>query len=306
MLKTLIGFSSVLILILFLSPITVHAEQKGSLEITPAFSEVVLDEPSQEQKIEITFINHGTKTVNLEVFPIDFKQSGEFGEISFLNQQPGSYSYSLSSFLSLEQNQLELKGGEKTVFKVTIKNREDISPGGHYAAVVGKVVDTANDSTSAAIAPSLASLILLRKTGGERFNLSLVDVAYPSGLVRFDYPSLFNIKFQNEGNIHLIPYGRVEIKDMFGRLIYQGTVNPPSHIVFPETTRQIRAELIPIENSLPISLNTLEIKGQDSIKKVNYSFHETYLYINPALLLGLIGILAIISFIIKNRNQDKK
>jgi hypothetical protein len=304
MLKIILNLFIVVVFSLISMPLAA-AEKKGSLEISPAFSEVVLDKPDQERKLEITFLNHSDKPLELEMFPIDFKQSGDMGEISFLNQTSGSYSYSLSSFLSLESNQLELKGGEKRVFKVTIRNREDISPGGHYAAVIGKVIDSEKNPSSAEIAPSLASLIFLRKTGGERFNLSLVDVDFPKEIIKFDYPKTLNLLFQNEGNIHLVPYGRVEIHDIFGRLLYQGVVNSGSAIVFPETKRYIRGDLLLIHKSFPISLNTFKVQGQDSLKKISYTFQETYLYINPVILLGILAIIAILSFLKKTSKLDK-
>jgi hypothetical protein len=304
-LKILIYLPTILILAAFFAH-PVYGAQNGSLEVSPAFSEIVLENPNEEKKLEISFTNHSDRTTNLEIFPIDFKQTGLFGDLNFV-QQPGSYSYSLSSFLSLESNFLELKGGEERIFNVSIKNREDISPGGHYAAVVAKVVDIKEDPASAAIAPSISSLILLRKSGGERFSLSLVSVDYPSQTIALAYPKVLTLLFQNEGNIHLIPYGRVEIKDMFNRLLHEGTINSASHIILPESKRYIKADLIKLRKSFPISINTITVHGQDSLKKANYTFRETYLYIHPAVIVVFLLIPILTIIIIKyNKKMSKK
>lgn len=255
---------------------------EGTIEIEPAYIEVEIKDPAQEEDITITFKNNSQKTISLEIFPVDFKQQNERGGVSFLGKEAGSYSYSLSSFLSFETDKLIIAPGKTEKLRVTVKNRLDLSPGGHYAAVVGRLT---NDSkTENLISPALSSLIFMRKVGGERFNLSIKDVDWPSSLFVFRYPTSFDITFQNEGNIHLTPYGRGEITDMFGRLIYKGILNTSSAIVMPESRRLVPVEFRQIGKSLPISINKLSIKGQDSLKKTNFIYEESFIYINPFLL----------------------
>lgn len=299
----------VLVTIFILAKQAVFAElpaPKGSIQVTPAFVDIELAEGEQEKKLEISYINHSNTAVTLEMSAIDFKQQGERGEIGFLGQSSGSYSYSLSSFLSFESNQIQLGPGEKRVFKVTVANREDLSPGGHYAAVIAKVVpDGQVDNTS--VLPSVSSLILIRKTGGERFNLSMIKANWPPSFISFTYPKVVELLFQNEGNVHVIPYGKVEVRDMFGRLLSKGTINSASLVIFPEVRRYIDAEMIRVGRSFPVSFNTVTIKGQDSIKKVDYINANTYVYINPYFLgiIVILGIFGVISLLKKRKGKKK-
>ncbi len=264
------------------------------LEISPAFKDITIENSSEVKTIDLTLTNHTNAPLTLEMFPIDFKTQDEFGNLSFLGANSGSYSYSLSSFLSLESNRLDLSPKQKKVFRVQITNRDDLSPGGHYAAIVAKMVTAQGDnkSLSTAVAPSVSSLILLRKSGGERFNLSLVDVDYPQ-LVSMSNPKTLNLKFQNEGNIHLVPYGTIEIKDLFNRTLFKGPINTSSLKVFPESRRKIAVELVKSSFVLPISFNTITIQGRDSLKKTNFLYRESYIYIHP-----LLALLIILSFLL--------
>lgn len=278
-------------------------QNNSSLEVSPAYIDINLEKPDEVQNVQIVFTNHSKSPLTLQVFPIDFKQADDFGAIQLLTA-PGSYSYSLSSFLSLESDTVLLDAGQKKSFAVTIKNREDLSPGGHYAAVVAKVVDSSkNDLPS--VSPAVSSLILLRKMGGERFNMSLKDVNWPENTVVFEYPNQINVTFQNEGNIHIIPYGRIDITDMFGRLIFKGIVNTSSLAVFPESRRHIFVDMQQVEKALPISINTIKVEGQDSLRKVNYKYSETFFYVNPLVVLIIVIVFAGLIWM-KVRKRRKK
>jgi hypothetical protein len=158
------------------------------------------------------------------------------------------------------------------------------------------------------ILPAVSSLILLKKTGGEQYNLSIREVDWPHNLVEFFYPKKIHVTFQNEGNVHLVPYGRIEIRDMFNRLISKAIINPSSLYIFPSSRRRISLETEPISISLPLSFNTLTIRGQDSLKKTNFAYQETYLYVNPfagILLILLPIILRLVSRKIKKKKHHE-
>lgn len=276
--------------------------KRGGLEIVPAFVEVELTKPGEKAQVPISLTNQSDTFISLELFPIDFKQKDGSGAISFVGQK-GAYSYSLSSFLSFQSRDLELAPGEKKEIVVTVTNRQDLSPGGHYAAVVAKLLPEKNVQNP--VAPSLSSLILVRKVGGEQFNLSLKDVNFPHYAVAFSIPQSVVMQFQNEGNIHLVPYGRIEVKDMLGRLLYDGSINTASLRVFPSSRRDIAVRLNQLGFALPVSFMTMEIKGQDSLKKTTFVRSESFLYISP-IFLAIIVLLCITLYRLKKRFKKSK
>jgi len=279
----------------------VYAADKGTITIEPSLVDVTLEAASSEANIVFTLTNNGDKQITLEIFPLDFKQKDELGRIALLQENAGSYSYSLSSFLQFDTNTLELLPGEKKRVTATALNRMDLSPGGHYAAVIARLVPEGKET---AISPAVSSLVLLRKTGGERFSLFLKDVEWPKGSISFTYKRYIRMLFQNEGNIHLVPYGRVEIKDMFGRLLYKGVINSPSDKIFPESRRYISVEMKKIAESLPFSFNTFTIRGNDSLKEVTFQYDTSFVYISPTLLFLIIGIPAL--FVVVRLRRKKQ
>jgi hypothetical protein len=302
-------FLSALIVISFLTlsllipDIQAQAKKNGSITVSPAYLEVTLSKPGEEQKIPITYTNNSNQTVTMQMFPLDFNHTDVNGTIGFLTQ-PGSYSYALASYLSLEASQITLNPGQSHKFTVRVTNRPDLSPGGHYAAIVGKVIAGQNPEFGAQVAPSLSSLIFLRKTGGERYNLSLKP-ADGGQSVSFFYPDDITLQFQNEGNIHLVPYGTVEVTDMFGRVLRRGILNTSSFLVMPESRRNITVDIRGELFSYPISVNTLTVKGNDSLKKTTFLYRNTFLYINPLLVGGLVVLIAG-GYFLKKRIKHRK
>lgn len=289
------------VLLLLTSPQSSFAAGKGTITIEPAVIDVTLENASSEASLSFSLTNNSDKPVTLEIFPIDFKQQDEFGRIAMVSQdEAGSYSYSLSSFLEFETNLLDLEPGEKRTVTATAQNRADLSPGGHYAAVVARLVQSGKETT---VSPAVSSLVLLRKTGGERFNLSLKDVQWPKSAFTFTYQRNIRLLFQNEGNIHLVPHGRAEIKDMFGRLLYKGIINSPSSKVFPESRRYVPVEMKKIESSWPISFNTFIVRGSDSLQKTPFLYSTSFVYIHP---LVVVFMVAFPAFILIMRHRKRK
>ncbi|MBU2592167.1 hypothetical protein KKD61_01750 [Patescibacteria group bacterium] len=298
-----------MILILFLAllflvcPSDVRARETQFLKISPAIVNLVLEEPDQEEVVTIELNNTGDQTIRVELFAIDFKQQDLTNVIEFLPLGDDSYSYSLASFISLETNHLILTAKEKREFNVAVKNREDLSPGGHYAAIVARLIDEQQQEDVTRVSPAISCLILLRKTGGEIFNLQLKKLTWPIGSIVFRYPELIKLLFQNEGNIHLIPYGSLTINDFLGRTIYGASINTSSSPILPQSRKYIEANLKKIGFSLPISINSISINGRDSLNEIKFDYKKTFVYLNPLFAIGVIVIGSVLAIKIKKRGR---
>lgn len=68
---------------------------------------------------------------------------------------------------------------------------------------------------------------------------------------------------------------------MFVRLLYIGVLTENSFFALPDSRRYIYLTQREVSFSLPISFNTFTFSGTDSLKKVTYSYKNTFIYINP-------------------------
>jgi len=291
-------------ILLFFAPQFAFSVGSSFLEVSPAVAEMVLTKPEETKTLEITFSNKSEEFLDLQLSISDFREKDLTAQVEFLPNS-SSYEYSLVSFLSLSHNYLVLEPNGKQKIKVTVKNRDDLSPGGHYAAVIAKIAGEKNKKQEGTIiSPSVSALILLRKVGGEKFNLSLKEVDWPKALFVSHYPQKVNLLFQNEGNIHIIPYGVAEIKDVLGRTIYKGVINFSSAYVFPSSRRFIEIEMGKTGFSWPVSVNRLEVRGHDSLNVASFSYRDSFIYIQP--LVAFVITLTILGLIIKKVKRAKQ
>jgi hypothetical protein len=259
--------------------------QKGALTIAPAMVEVVLSENETEETVEFSLINNSSDSVLLDIYPVNFRSKGDYGQIGF--DRIGTYDFPLVSYVTFQEKTVEILPQQIRKISAVIQNRQDLSPGGHYVALIAQLSKLDGSSSASELYPALSSLILIRKEGGEQFNLSMKDTNFPRGMFALFYPVEITLLFQNEGNVHVVPYGRVEVRDIFGRLIRKGTINTSSLNVMPSSRRYIAVDMKESSWSLPLSINFLEVKGRDSLNKTNFLFRETYVHINPYLFLLL-------------------
>ena len=76
----------------------VNGENKsGTLTVSPAYIEISLSKPNEEQKVSLTYQNNSDNPLTIEMFPLNFTHADENGTIGFLSQDAGSYSYSRAS-----------------------------------------------------------------------------------------------------------------------------------------------------------------------------------------------------------------
>ena len=272
--------SSIAVLLsLFIMLLVPERALAKNIVIEPAYQTVDLNK-GETVEAEITLKNNTDKAITFNLFTLNFSQN-ESGVIEFIGKDTTNYSYALASYISLPQDSITVEAQSTDTVTVTISDRQDLSPGGHYAAVVAQAEGTENVKSATQFTPALASLLLLRKTGGEIFNLSLKDVSWPDRFMHLFYPKNVALTFQNEGNIHIIPRGRIEVYDTFGRLTHKGVLNTASKYIFPSSRRTIEVPISRVASILPVSIDHIIIKGNDSLNKVSYSYRETYLYINP-------------------------
>jgi hypothetical protein len=259
--------------------------QKVSAEttISPTWLELELgpDSTSTTSAVSIANTSQNTLTVTLSAFEI--RQEDEFGSVSFVTQ-PQVQSNSFNTFFSFNPSTFELQPNQKKSVSVSVRNSPDLKPGGHYASLLAKLT-TDESLPQPRISPALSTLVLLRKTGGERYQLSLTNLEeLPQGFF-WQLPSEVALTFQNDGNVHDRPYGRIEIFDGFGRLVRQSPINIGSAFVLPQNRRQISHQLRSVEPSLPVGIFRLHIAGRAERGLSTLAQETVFFYLDWRLLL---------------------
>ncbi len=218
--------------------------QNNGVMMSPPFADVEIAKGDLEKDLVIELTNQSQTTITLNLSVVDFGSLDESGGVAFLtgNSQPGDRKYALASWMSLEKDWVVIDPGKKETVKVAILNKESLSGGGHYGAVLATLkTEEKPKADMVGFNQALATLVYVQKSGGEIKSLIYKSVDYVTNWLKL--PSQMKIRFENNGNTHLTPRGKVEINDAWGNIVSKGIINDSSGRIIPESFRLFSVSL---------------------------------------------------------------
>jgi hypothetical protein len=252
-----------------------------TIQVSPAFQEIVIDETQNRVEGEFTLTNDTSNAQNFTVFAVDIKQFDAEGRVILSDRPLSGAAYSLADFVQLRTPDLSFGPGETRAVPFTILNTPGLSPGGHYAALVARATATSSASLQQVL-PALSSFLLVRKQGGEQYHLSLIASSLERQLFLWRVPAEIDLSFSNQGNVHVVPRGVIEVRDVFGRLTHKGTINQGSLYVFPGTQRRIAVDVAQVAWSWPVMIAQVQISGRSDPGDVSFTQSSTLIIAHPA------------------------
>jgi len=251
---------------------------QAPITISPAFQDITIAKDQAQKSFELKVTNGSDADVDYRLSALDFKSLNETGGVAFIGENPTKLEqkYDLASWLILETNQITIPAHGSSQVKVIIDNRESLSPGGHYGAVLLTRVNlpSATGADQVKLSQVLSSLLLVKKTGGEVYGLKLAG-QQPNGDL-WSLPDTTTLRFQNTGNVHVVPRGAVKLIDPFGRVVKQGIINPESGNILPESFRRYESSLddlgvMPVPGWYHLRVS-YRYDGSDVLTQADYGF----------------------------------
>jgi len=153
--------------------------------------------------------------------------------------------YSLRDFIEPEIYEFQLDLGERIIIPVKVSVPVDAEPRGYYGALIvssesdfdenGEEVSGAQGKTK--IISRIGSLFLVKINGQGKEEGRLEDFKIAGPLQKFysSAPESFEIAYENTGNVHLVPYGKISINNLIGRTVDQIAVD--AYFVLPDSIR---------------------------------------------------------------------
>ncbi len=224
----------------------------NAISLSPFLQNITVSESDTTKTFNLELTNHSPSVQELDLTTRDFGSLNDTGGI-LLKGSTDSYSqhYGLTSWLTLEDDTVVLQPGEARAIVVSVNNRQDLQPGGHYAAVVASVKNLDDQSGNHVVVnQQLLSLILVDKQGGEHYDLKLESVEQNGNWLHL--PNDIKLQFQNPGNVHVVPRGQVLLKNPAGSVIAKGIINSETAFVLPASLRDLYVRLTPVGHSLPV------------------------------------------------------
>ena len=200
--------------------------------VGPGKTEIWL-EPGSEYTKEIIVSNRSGEEKMINISVEDFQGSMDpEGTIEFLGLEKGPYS--LLDYVKPEIEEIVLSHGQRLRLPVEISVPQDAEPGGLYGAVMvsasnieakGDQAETGTAKGELEIITRVASLFFIRVKGDVFEESSLRD--FKTGKNFYEKgPVSLKIIVENTGNVHLSPYGTIDIKNILGTQVGQIELDP--------------------------------------------------------------------------------
>ena len=218
--------------------------QPGSgLRIAPVRQDLTID-PGETKTISLFVENLAARSVSFSPFANDFMASDdESGEPRLLLDEGDEAPVNSFKSLVVSMGDAELLPNERKEVEVTLQAPEDASPGGYYGAVRFAPSDEV-DEGNVALTATIGSLFLVKVTGDihEELSVESFDAAKEgeTGTLFTSGPIDAITRFNNTGNIHLQPFGKISLQNWRGDTIESVEVNDsePRDNVLPTSIRK--------------------------------------------------------------------
>lgn len=219
-----------------------NTEVAKDVVLGPGKVEVALS-PGESATRVLYFTNRTGRKVDFTVNAEDFKGSRDPKEgVIFMGGEKGPYS--LKDFLHPDTWTFTLEHGQRIALPVEIAIPQDAEPGGKYGVVFATAqppeLETSGSQGNAAaivgIASRVGALFFVKVKGDAVENGSLKSFSTINSRRFFEQgPVDFQFVYENNGNIHVNPYGILEITNALGKKAGEIKIDP--YFAMPDSER---------------------------------------------------------------------
>jgi hypothetical protein len=217
-----------------------NVDNANDFVLGPSKIEIFAD-PGETVVRTITVTNRTAKTVSYKVQMEDFVGSTDpSNPLVLLGKQRSKYTF--VDHIVPDVTEFKLDFGERITIPVKIQVPSDASPGGYYTSVIvsNEPDKTSNATNGGAVSVSrVGALLFIRVNGEVREEGKLEDFRVSGPSSKFVYGSMptdFEVLFSNKGSVHLAPYGKAEIRNIFGKVINATPID--AFFALPDSLRQ--------------------------------------------------------------------
>ena len=293
---------------LILFPSTAHGieikdanvEIRDDFVLEPAKQDILL-KPGEKTTKSLSIVNRTDREQTFTVEVEDFRGSKDTAEVVvLLGNDKGPYS--LRDFIKPEVKSFRLKPRQRAIMDVNISIPLDAEPGGKFASVLVSSepydADIPDDESRAQTISRLGALYFVRVAGPVREDAELQHFRLAGDKTFFEKgPFTFELLFENNSSVHLIPNGKIEIKNLLGKKVTDLDVIP-----FFSLPDSVRAAEVTWNSSFAFGRYTATAnvnRGYQENTDVTDTMTVTFWVLPWKIVAGLIIIIVILAWVIR-------
>ncbi len=272
---------------------------EGRLSISPFLIDTEVG-PGKSSQHSITIYNTDSIPHQLSYAIQDFVPQGPKGEPRFLSESEFSDpTISASSWITvLKQPDFTVPANSSTEVIFKVEAPSNATAGSHYAGLLFSFESTTDQNIT--VARKIGAIILARygkgKPNAELQVLSTKNV--------INKPFHAEISVQNTGNVHISPKGKLNLYNVFGRLVESIPVNPNAEIILPGLHKTFFAESTGWRAGIYKAETIVYYSTEPKLELRHAEFVGIWPMTDIALLLGgILTLILLLRFLVKRYNQ---
>lgn len=233
--------------LLFTTAVASAADQNSfTLTITPPLFQMTAS-PGQDWSSDIKVVNNNPYDITVYTSVMNFLAQGEGGAGKFIPSGstadiPGGYT--LASWFEVSKAPIFIRAEQSVSVPFTLHVPKDAEPGGHYGAIlIGTEPPPKTGASSVRVSSQLTSLFLVRVSGNVKEEGDIRSFSTEKTLYQEPHAN-FALRFENKGNVHLLPQGDITIYNMWGKERGRILINQEQDFgnVLPQSIRKFTFE----------------------------------------------------------------
>jgi len=225
---------------LFFCVSTAYAQQSQVMSVSPTLFDVKAV-PGQTWQSEIRVINSNNFDLTVYVERVNFTPQGESGTPRFHQldtiEQQGQ---TLAEWITVTSDSITIPRQQAQTIRFSVTVPNEAPPGGHQAALlIGTQPPVQSDGGMSVQTSQFVTALLFLKVDGEIRETGRIRSLEATSLTQ--RPDIdVSLRFENTGNVHVLPQGEIEIFNMWGQSRGLIPVNQRTQFgkVLRETTRE--------------------------------------------------------------------
>ena len=189
------------------------------MTITPPLFQIVAS-PGDVWQSSVKVVNTNDYDITVFASVVDFGSIGEEGHAQFIpiladeNLNP----HSLAKWIALPIEGIAVPRGQSAKIPFTVTVPQGAEPGGHYAAILigTHPIGERTKGASVSVSSLVSSLLFMRVPGDVREAGDIREFTTTKNIYR-DLEASFVMRFENKGNVHVLPQGVITITNMWGK-----------------------------------------------------------------------------------------
>lgn len=224
------------------------SNQGNGLKIAPVRTDLTIEKGGSRQ-VSLFIENITASTLTVSGFKNDFVASDdESGEPRIILDEkesaPGNSFKTLVGALPT----IRLVPNERREVRISLSVPKDAPAGGYYGAI-RFAPGTGDSDKNVSLTASVGTIFLIRVPGDIKEQLQVEDFTAKhnnnTGSLFNSGPISIVTRFKNFGNVHVLPFGKITVKDFSGKVIDEIEINntQPRGSVLPNSVRKFEYEL---------------------------------------------------------------